>query len=801
MKRSEAARYARWSALTALALAAVTGGIYLHRNWVAHVERTKAPPPLTADQERQSIGLTVSKNEGDRTIFTVKASKSTDLKGQDISLLEDVNVTVFGKLGDRHDVIHTHSCRYAKASGAIECSGDVVFDLQSAADAERVKNDKTLKPNVIHVETSGVTFNEKLGRAETAQRVKFALPNGFGEGVGGSYLSEDGVLRLEKDVCVTLHQTGALAVGKKEDAPPSDVVLRGSSMEMGKQTRKVVLAGPATATTATQELSAGQMTMLLDAQNRAQTMIAEPGHLNQTPQVVSRGKQGTTGSGMLWADLITAHLAPEGWVRTIDAQGNVRGKSDTGEMQAENAHVDMYARVNQTKSITLNGNVHVKQRDPKTQTARNLSTAVLQMNFAGGKAGEPNPMQHAETLTRGVMEWSDTDKSQSKLTSDKLAVDFAAATGKAKDMVATGNVQTERKLEGRPTQTATATNGDAQLDAGGSWTLISLHENVHLKDGDRSAESEKAVFTRIPQTTVLTGQAVARDESSETRATKITFNQDNGDIQAEGKVRSTDYGNSKDSVHLSPQPSNVTAEHMVGNSKTGRALYTGHARLWQGPSVLEADSIELLRDTRVLNAKGNVRGVFPKAGSDSNGDAGGDKSKTATAKTNPGNSAQAKTVATNDPKSKDDASKDKVVVWHVSSETLTYWDSENRAHLEKNVLVQSENERMKGPVLDLYFTREGGDVQNGTAGASKISRAVGTGGVEVVQDDKRGTAEKGVYTADDDRFVLSGGTPTLYDADGGITTGRELTFNFADDTIIVDSGNGPRTLTRHRVQR
>ncbi|HTZ49312.1 MAG TPA: LptA/OstA family protein [Verrucomicrobiae bacterium] len=801
MKRSEAARYSRWSALTALALAIVTGGIYLHRNWVAHVERTKAPPPLTADQERQSIGLTVSKNEGDRTIFTVKASKSTDLRGQDISLLEEVNVTVFGKLGDRHDVIHTHSCRYAKASGAIECSGEVVFDLQTAADAERAKNDKTFKPNVIHVETSGVTFNERLGRAETAQSVTFTLPNGFGEGVGGTYLSEDGVLRLEKDVSVTLHQMGALALGKNQNAAASDVVLRGSSMEMGKQSRKVVLAGPATATTNTQELTAGQMTMLLDTQNRAQTMIAEPGPLNQTPQVVSHGKLGPTGSGTLWADLLTAHLAPEGWVRTIDAQGNVRGKSDTGEMQAENAHVEMYPRVNQTKSVTLNGNVHVKQRDPKTQTARNLATAVLQMNFAGGKAGEPNPMQHAETLSRGTMEWTDTDNSQSKLAADKLAVDFAPATGKAKDMVATGNVQTERKLEGRPTQTATATNGDAQLDAGGSWTLINLHGNVHLKDGDRRAESQKALFTRNPQTTVLTGQAIARDESSETRAAKITFNQDTGDIQAEGKVRSTDYGNSKDRIHLSPQPSHVIAENMLGNSKTGRALYTGHARLWQGQSVLEADSIELLRNTRVLNAKGNVRGVFPKAENDGSTNAGAGKSKKTPAKPNASSSAPAKTCSTQDTKSKDDATKDNVVVWHVSSDTLTYWDTENRARLEKNVLVQTENERMKGPALDLYFTREGGDEHNGTLGASKISRAVGTGGVEVVQGDKRGTAEKGVYTADDDRFVLSGGTPTLYDADGGITTGRELTFNFADDTIIVDSGNGPRTLTRHRVQR
>ena len=71
-------------------------------------------------------------------------------------------------------------------------------------------------------------------------------------------------------------------------------------------------------------------------------------------------------------------------------------------------------------------------------------------------------------------------------------------------------------------------------------------------------------------------------------------------------------------------------------------------------------------------------------------------------------------------------------MWHISSGTLTYWDLENQAHLEKNVVVQSEDERMKSPVLDLYFTREP-DGKEGSAGTSKISRAVGTGGVEVVQ--------------------------------------------------------------------
>src|SRR5256885_9938435 len=35
----------------------------------------------------------------------------------------------------------------------------------------------------------------------------------------------------------------------------------------------------------------------------------------------------------------------------------------------------------------------------------------------------------------------------------------------------------------------------------------------------------------------------------------------------------------------------------------------------------------------------------------------------------------------------------------------------------------------------------------------------------------------------------------------GTTTGRQLTFFLADDTIIVDSENGSRTLTRHRVEK
>jgi len=149
----------------------------------------------------------------------------------------------------------------------------------------------------------------------------------------------------------------------------------------------------------------------------------------------------------------------------------------------------------------------------------------------------------------------------------------------------------------------------------------------------------------------------------------------------------------------------------------------------------------------------------------------------------------------------------KAVLWHVSSGTLSYSDATGIARLEKNVVVQSPDQRIRAPKMDLYFARGANNSANGSrgapakTGAQQISRALGTGGVIVDQGGRRATAERGEYTAADGKFVMSGGNPTLYDGSAGTTTGRQLTFFLADDTIIVDSENGSRTLTKHRVEK
>ena len=760
MKRSEAARYARWSALLAFVLAASTGVVYLRRQWAAHVETRNAPPPPPRDVERQSSGLTFSKVDGTRTIFTVQASKSTDFKGQDASLLEDVHITVFGQSGDRHDVIHTQSCQYARADGGVQCNGEVQMELQSAADAARILEQSSAVPNIIRVETRGVTFEKATGRAQTVQPVKFTFPSGSGEGVGAVYSSEEGQLRLVRDVHLKLDASSMSKIKSKPDTAGSHVDIQGSSLEFGKTTRTILLFGPVTTTTATQQLTAGELFVTLDPAFRAQTLIARPGTLGQTPELLSSSSGGST---KLRADKLTSELSPSGWVMRVLADGNVDAIAPNGGLQAQHGELQMWPRVNQARLLTVRGNVRVQSRDPKTGLQRNLKTDVLQLSFTGGELGQPNRVQHSETLARGAIEWTDAVASRSRLTADRLALDFNAK-GKAQQLVATGAVQTERELKGKPLQTASSTNGLVQMEPTGEWSKIILQGNVHLKEGDRSGEAQQALFTKTTQMAVLTGQAMARDPSSETHAAKITFNQVTGEIYAEGNVRSTDLSAKNNTVQLAPAPTNLSSEHMEANSRTGRAFYTGHARMWQGASVLEAESIELLRDTRTVNAVGNVRAVFPQASADQS------------------------------------LPKKQPTLWHISAGTLIYWDTENRAKLEQNVVVQSVDQRMRAPVLELFFTR-GADGKQGAPGAAQISRAFGTGGVMVEEGDRRATAEKGVYTAEDQKFVLSGGNPTLYDAQEGTTTGRQLTFHIADDTIVVDSAEGMRTLTKHRVQK
>jgi lipopolysaccharide export system protein LptA len=779
MRRTEAARYARWSAGVAVALVAITLGVYLERAVKAHIERRNAPPPPPPTVTKRSTALTFSKVEENRTLFTVRASRSTEFQGNAADLLEDVQITIFGRKGDRHDTIHTQSCQYTKGNGQIACVGEVQMDLRSAADAERGGKDPgAATSRTLHVETRGVSFDRESGLAQTTQIVKFVFAAGEGEARGVEYRSEEGVVRLQKEVKLRLKELPVRNEAGDSSGAGRELNVTGNALEFHRDSRAMQLAGPVHASSDGAELTAGELTLGLDENFNAQRIVARaaPGSSSR-PELQSKKGQS---SGRLLADELVAHFATGGWVTHVDGTGRVEGEITKGtaatKLVADRFTLDFTGRQGEPQQLTASGNVRAETRAPRADGSgmkvRRLQTEAVRVAFAPAERKGAARLQSAETLARGSLGWEETDGASggieraTRLQADNLRLSFQS-NGQPGEASARGNVQLQRAEAGKPEQTSASREGQAQFDEKGEWTEIVLRGEVRLREGDRRGQADTATFSQAAQTATLNGNAVASDATTRTTARAITFSQATGEIRASGKVRTSDLAARGSIVQLARVPANLSADELQANSQTGRAVYSGHARLWQGESMLEADSIELLRNSRVLNANRNVRGAFPQTAFAADG----------------GKNRASRTAG--------DAS----TLWHVQCDSLTYRDAENQAHLDGKVYAQSAAQSLRAAAADLYFTRSEG------TGAQQVSRAVATGGVTVAQGVRRATAERGEYTTADGKFVMSGGMPALYDGSGGATTGRQLTFFLTDDTIIVDTENGSRTLTKHRVEK
>src|SRR6202795_2950913 len=125
MRNSEARKYARWSLAAAGLLAVVVTGVYARNIWLARQAEKKAPPDVPSTIEQRSNEFSYSKVEGQRTIYTVKASRTTEFKEGSRNHLEDVSITVYGKRGERNDKLRTSACDFISDTGKINCAGEV----------------------------------------------------------------------------------------------------------------------------------------------------------------------------------------------------------------------------------------------------------------------------------------------------------------------------------------------------------------------------------------------------------------------------------------------------------------------------------------------------------------------------------------------------------------------------------------------------------------------------------------------------------------------------------------------------
>jgi lipopolysaccharide export system protein LptA len=753
MRYRESARYARWAAAAALVLTVVVAGIYFRRTRRQTRAERNAPPPVAATVAQQSAEFIYSKVEQDRKLFTLRASRATQFRGSDHSELDDVTVTVFGRDGTRDDRIQARACDYGTTSGHMACQGPAQIDLESAQDAKESPGRRA-----VHVDTSNVTFERETGMASTPAPATFRFPGGQGSSKGMDYNSQDGTVVLD-------HQVELRLLADTRTSDPVTLI-RGSHLEFLRNESLVRLDGPVNAQRGGDSLTSQQLRLVLDANMHARNIQA-----TGSPQLrsVEPGTLSVLNAQGMSADFTYGqdHGGPgaasgKAMVSRFEAKNNVRGQrqalgenDDFTADQLEVAMNDKPSGPNAPRQVTATG--HVELHSQQGPAVRTLRTAALQLDFAPGASAAQRHLESGRTLAPGVAEMTAPGE-KTTLAAQSFTAAFNAR-GQMELLQGRGGIRMDRiEKESQPEQ-LTAREMDIHYAATGDWSQLDSRGNVHFLQADHSAEAETAHILRTTNAIELKGSPAVADAASRTTATRIDINQTTGDVTATGRVFTVDNSDKPQSgPGLGRGAAQISADHLEGNSQTGLGVYTGNARMWQGDAMVQADKIRLTRDPQEVDAAGNVMTLLPQQ------------------QTSGGNKAS------------------KPTVWAIRGPHLTYTAADGHAHLETGVTAESDQGRMQSKILDAYLTTDAG-------GRRVMDHAVATGKVIVDQPGRRGTAERADYIASEQKYVLSGGQPTLVDATRGTTTGHSLTYYVANDTILVDARGGSRTLTDHRIEK
>jgi lipopolysaccharide export system protein LptA len=823
MRNTQAARYARWSAMISMFLIVLVGAVYMRHFWQTRLLHMAMPPAVPSSVRQQSAEFSFSKETGNRTEFTIRASHATQFNQGGRGVLQDVWLTAYGRDGSRLDTLRTHLCEYFESDGRMTCAGEVEIDLESSRDAQAYAGrhgKPDLDPNVIHVVTSNISFDRDSGVATTPAALRFQLGQMEGRAVGFRYDAGQGEVRLLHDVALTSHRSAIASPrtprdsGKAVVAGADELRVTGSALLFERTERTLYLSGPVKAQQGSYELSAGQLNVELDERLRPHRVVA-----HEHPEFHMSGNRPVAIS----ADEFSAPFAENGSLARIVAQGSVRARAsgpvDDNRLDAAMAEIELVTGTSQPRLFTATGDVRA-QSDSGAGVSR-LITPKLEVTFVA-RSNNADPTLHIGVATASAAMFdyeeavappkapaspppsssfsvpSASRRAHIHLVAHRLDALFGAEN-EVREIHGSGGVELERREHG-PSQdstpeTSTGRDMVAHFGADGLWSSIDETGDVHLRQGDAEAQSDRGLFERLTDTATLSGSVVVTNGGWRTTSQFATFRQSSNEIRAEGRVATSQLGTSPSIMSLGAGPAHLSGDRLVFDTASGHAIYSGHARLWQGTSVVEADIVELDRSTQTLTATDHVRVIFPQAAWEPQ-----QTPRPAAPKAGPNPGARTE-------------------FWRAEAGRMIYESSKGQARLEQTVRAHSTEGTLRADSMDLFFSAQGpsrygpagatsaaivvgpAGSPGGANGEKELSKALAWGHVLLDQGSLHGTGERAEYTASEGKFVLSGGPPRVYDELGNSTSGRQLTLFFADDKILVDSELGLRTLTMHRVEK
>lgn len=747
----------RWFAVGAIAVVLMVSGAYFYARYRVRNALKEVPGKIGLEIQQSAQGFTISKSEQGRTLYKIQASKAIQYREGGRAELHDVAITLYGSDSSRYDQIYGAAFDYDPRSGDVTAKGEVQIDLQANPEGGTGADQATPKElkNPIHLKTTDLIFNQKSGDAHTDARVEFRVPQASGSAVGVIYTAKTGTLNLRSQVRVVL--TGR-----------SPATLTAEHGAITKEPRVVVL-DRARFFNDTDKSQAEQAKFYLRPDNSLDRVVA-----TGNVQIDTSGKQVTrTRSDQL--ELAMSDDTKNQTLRTAVLTGNVHSEMASDQPMQADAGKAVVDFVGQNVVSKVRASEHVKMLQRQKANAQNanaqdteLSAAAVDFLLADGRR-----LKSAQTLGPGQLTMrplAPPAGQQTMITAGKFDARFddlgqlASAHGAPDARIVNTN-------PGQPDRVSASDSLDATFHPGTGVETITQQGNVTYVDNDRKAWADRGRYTTGDQMLVLTGSPRVAQGGMTTTANTMRMNRATGDAFADGEVKST-YSDLKQqpggALLASSDPIHVTSRSMTAHRSPSVALYTGDARLWQNANVVEAPSIEFDREHRSViahdSATQRVSTVMLQA--DKNG-------------------------------------KNTPAV--IKSGTLTYQDEQRKAHFEGGVIAKSQDSTIASSVMDVFLKprAESRDPsKNQIPGqAEKLDKIVATGQIVITQPTRRGTGDQLVYTADEDKYVLSGGPSSIFDAERGKITGVSLTFFRTDDRVLVEGNEAYPTVTHTRVAR
>ncbi|MBV9926719.1 MAG: LPS export ABC transporter periplasmic protein LptC [Acidobacteria bacterium] len=736
--------------------------------------------------------------KGERLWVYLKADK--DVKYSDgHHQLENVYLEVYPDHGDRPDKISARQTLTNEDNTQFLFTGDVQIETRDS----------------LKVKAESVEYEVKTEAANITTPVSFERENISGRSDSAHLDAKAKKLELKGAVEITVSpEHGAAQTPAAPNAAIPKVnlkqpmTLKSAQAVFDQASMQIAFTGGASAEQGRDMLSGDTLTSQLNEQKRVKFITART---NAYLRSMNEGHAAEVFAEQLdfyfndEQKLISAHALRNVRARTIDAD------SDAELTASESADVDFAVQADHSvvKEMRAGGRPVLtlaapKSRagDPKAANKRLTADAVrlfwretgrdLERAEANGNAdllvepSQPNPAADRKRLyasefkcyfyeagnlarnfdagggAKAVVEpFQETERRGVRtLTAQEMAATFVRETQDVESFAAAGDARFTERQRTLTSQKMTA-NFSRETSA---LDTVEAAGDAKFNELDRNGQSANITYTARDGVVHLRGgEPVVWDSRARLKATEIDSDTVNKVSNARGKVLTT-YYSQEQTGGAAPFKNTKSPVFVASNAaefqhEAGVGVYTGNARAWQDDNFVKADRLVLRNQQKRMEADGSVQSALYQA-----------RRKAA------------------------DGSREVVPVF-ATSRSMTYDDTTRQLHYAGDVDIRQGTDRITSEVSDVYLLKD----------TYEVERTISDRNVVVTQPGRRGTGDRGEYTAADEVVVLTGNPARVEDAEKGSSESRRMTVYLREDRVVSDSGPSPqatgRVRTTHKIKK